>query len=600
MDKYLAIRLGKPLATKIEGRIPFLDLQFFYHHRFIKQLKGGDENWSKDWDENKNATLMEVSKTGLMDFETVRRDLEYELFSIRNEQGDLFFNEDLLRNIKLVCYDAGQDISFEEDPLLRVRAVQDRDLQATSSQILSFCKTSIAEFYKRFREMSDLIIAQCLSETITALHLSANPHNLIQNTAGKSSLQYFNDFQLFLRRAMNSPEYQKFIAYPPEAKDKTAHFLMRLCHSLSFAFFDRVGGVKQETIGLIHRCMRKGEEKEKKPIKGDTIWNQLMVDDEKFRTLLSKFPNGPLFKILDQIRIDQPELMSFDPILQANLPQKMCGISGAGRSINVIRMPCPTRQALINKATVVEEFRGFLRCYATNSKKHFLINLQDRSSWQEFARANCMEMLQKNAEFYGQLIVATLPKSSDFYYQYGELINQNAADLFIAEFQKALSEPQEAGFFFPPQLLAVEMNKFYRRACVFIHKEFFEGKKTLTRRNREDFIEIFYQLAILKWIEDLEPDSISFTCKDAVDTGAAALALFYGFMQIINRDLSSNIDNLRYLFYMPAFFIRERAIDPERLGRALSALEHLDKSVQENPDILKHMESLYNPKFLKQ
>ena len=48
---------------------------------------------------------------------------------------------------------------------------------------------------------------------------------------------------------------------------------------------------------------------------------------------------------------------------------------------------------------------------------------------------------------------------------------------------------------------------------------------------------------------------------------------------------------------MPAFFIRERAIDPERLGRALSALEHLDKSVQENPDILKHMESLYNPKF---
>ena len=264
MDQYLANRLAKPLETKVEERKPYVDLQHFYQHRFLKSLKGGDASWEADWEDNEDSVLFEVSKTGMMDFESVRRDLKYELFSIRNEQGDTFFNDDLLRNIKLVCYESGKEPTFEDDPLLRVRAVQDRDLQATSSQILLSCQSVIEEFYQRFRNVTTLTIAQSLSEAIMALHLSANAHNLIQNTSGKSSLQYFNDFQLFLRRAMNNSEYQKLIAYPPDAKEKDVLFLLKLCHQLSFAFFNRLGGVKEEMIGLIHRCMRKGEEKEKK------------------------------------------------------------------------------------------------------------------------------------------------------------------------------------------------------------------------------------------------------------------------------------------------------------------------------------------------
>jgi hypothetical protein len=34
-------------------------------------------------------------------------------------------------------------------------------------------------------------------------------------------------------------------------------------------------------------------------LKGDGIWTQFLIDDEKLRTSLRQFPNGPLFKILD-------------------------------------------------------------------------------------------------------------------------------------------------------------------------------------------------------------------------------------------------------------------------------------------------------------
>ena len=275
----------------------------------------------------------------------------------------------------------------------------------------------IDDFYKIFRQVSSLALAKNLSQAIMALYLAANPRNLIQNTSNKSSYQYFHDFQLFLRQAMNTPEYQKYIAYPPDAKEKNIHFLIYLTHALCFSLFYRSGGVRQETIALLHRCMRKGEEKNKKTaIKGDTIWNQLLIDDEKFRVFLSQFPNGPLFKILDLIREEETKSASFDPIMQGNLPQHVFEIHEQGHVVHVFRMPCPTRQSFINKAAIAEEFLGLLRFYGMQKshKKHLLINFQDRTSWQEYARSLTLESLQKNAEFSNELIVATLTKEFRF------------------------------------------------------------------------------------------------------------------------------------------------------------------------------------------
>jgi hypothetical protein len=94
----------------------------------------------------------------------------------------------------------------------------------------------------------------------------------------------------------------------------------------------------------------------------------------------------------------------------------------------------------------------------------------------------------------------------------------------------------------------------------------------------------------------LEPNSISFTCKDAIDTGSAQLGTFFGFVKLLTGDFTQREtqDFLRWLLYTPALFIRERAIDPERLNRTLSALERIDGEMAETGQmILKTFSKFY-------
>lgn len=605
IQDFLKFRLGKAIDPVAE-REEYKSLVKFYTHQFAPKFTGGiegDEAWEKEWDENEEAPLLDLSKTGLKDFETVKKDLEYELFYIRNEEGKPYFNTALLRNIKLSCdFDAEME-SFEEDPLLKIRAMRDRDLNASASQILGECHRAISDFYKVVHKLQENELAQSLGMALLALFLAANPRYLLQNTTGKSCLQYFIDFQMFLRRSMKTSEYQKWIAYPPEKSDKVAPVLLYLVHSLCRAFFERVGGVKLETIGLIHRTMRRGEEIKQKDhqklLKGETVWNQFLLDDEKYRTLLAKFPNGPLFKILDLIREEQDEdtIIPFDPIGQENFPSRIFEVQIKGKKIDVLHIPSPTKQALIHKCEVGDEFKGFLRSLSQEGRKHLIINLQDRTSWKEYARCKALENLQMNAEFNGQLLVITLPKSSDFYYQNNEYLNLNKADEFLKALQQQLNTPEECGYFFPSQLKQSELHRFIDSALPLIHELFFHNKNALTRKNREDFIEIFYQFLILKCISMLEPHSMSFTCKDAIDTGAAEQGTFFGFIQLLTSDFTAKEeqDFLRWLLYTPALFIRERAVDVQRFNRAVSALERIDSEMAERGKLIaKNFEDLIN------
>lgn len=542
---------------------------------------------------------------GLKDFETASRDREYELFYIRKEDGKPYFSKELLRSIKLDCDFELAGESFEEDPLLKVRAMQDRDLHATAMQILGECHPILTDFYKTLKKLEGNELASSLSMAAIALFLAANSRYLLQNTTGKSCLQYFEDFHHFLRRAMRTSEYQKMIAYPPDKTDKTSQLLLHLTHSFCKKLFERVGGVKLESIGLIHRTMRKGEELKQQEkehlLKGETIWNQFLLDDEKYRSYLAKFPNGPLFKVLDLIREEQEEdkIIPFDPIGQQNLPSRIYEITDRrGKKIDVLHLPSPTRQALINKVEIIDEFRGFLRFETHDEKKHLIFNLQDRTSWKEYARARALETLQLNAEFNHQLLVITLPKETDFYYQNNEYMNLNKAEDFLKAFQEQLQAPEECGYFFPPQFKRTELTRFTELALPLIHEFFFHNKNTLTRRNREDFIEIFYQFLILKCIDMIDPHSLSFTCKDAIDTGAAQQGTFYGFVKLLTSDFSKKEeqDFFRWLLYTPALFTRERAIDPERFNRTVSVLQLLDQEMAERgKEVIKRFGELYHP-----
>jgi hypothetical protein len=600
MDRYLAFWMDHPLAAKISQGIEFKALHQFYSGQFLSKFKEieGDIAWREEWERNESAEMLDTAGSGLKDFETVRKDKEYELFYLRNEEGKPYFNVELLRNIKLSADFESTGESFEEDPLLKVRAMQDRDLHFSADQILGDCHFKIEALFKMGSKLKSNEMAQCLQKAIFALFLAANPRYLLQNTTGKSCLQYFDDFHRFLRGSMNTFEYQQWIAYAPDSNDKIGSLLLSLAHSLCYSFFHRVGGIKQEAIGLIYRTMRRGVEAGKKGVtKGESLWSQFLAEDTNLRSLLAKFPNGPLFKILDLIRKNKDDtIIPFDPMGQKNLPMKLYTVEKGDGFINVLRIPAPVKQSFINKVEIGEEFLGFLRSLTAEKKKncHLMINLQDRTSWRECIRSRGLENLHKNAEFKDAFFVLTLPKDTDFYYQNNEYLNLNRSDDFIAAFQMQLQKPEECGYFFPTSFRSSELSSFAKKVMPLILTHFFSGKNTLTRRNREDFIEIFYQFLILKVIAFLEPQSISFTCKDAIDTGAAQSALLYGFLALIHGSLDKKEtqDFFLWLLYIPALFIRERAIDSERLMRVLSVLERVEMSFDERAKIFKAFQDI--------
>ena len=590
-DHYMEFRLNKR-GVSITERPEYQDLMYYYQHRFSKKLKLKTEEY-------------ETPAEAMVDIEAVKRDRDYELFYLRKDDGGIYYDESTIRNLKLSIDFSVEDSGLEEDPLLKVRSMQDRDLQASAGQILHGCHDLVEDFYKQSKKLENNQLSSFLRMSLLALFLAANPRNLIQNTIGKSSLQYFEDFHQFLRGALSSVEYQRMIAYPPEISDKASYALLYLTHGLCYHLFTRLGGVKQESIGLIHRTMRKGEKEAALP-KGETVWNQCLIDDEKFRTQMSHFPNGPLFKIFDLIREtkDEDQQIPFDPIGQMNLPQKLFDLQCRKISTKMLRLPSPTTQVIINKVDVLEEFKGFLRHIASESsrKKHLMINFQARTSWKEFARARTLEQLQNNAEFRKHLFVVTLPKSTDFYYQNFEYFQMDSSKDFLASFQAQFETPEECGFFFPLALTQTQISNFVKEILPRIHEEFFDNQKTLNRREREDFIEIFYQFFILKLIDWLEPELMSFTCKDALDTSAAAEGAFYAFIQLFNNsfDQREELDFFRWMVYTPALFVRERPIDPERLIRTLSALETFEAEMGKSADkVMKRFEGLYSPTTLK-
>lgn len=578
-----------------------------------KMTEGGhgeddeDTDWEKEWSEHSDALLLDTEKTGLKDFETVRRDTEYEMFYMSHEDGTPYFSAKLFRNIKLICdFDETTGVHFEEDPLLRMRSMLDRDFQSSALQILHGITPLSQEFFRRKAKCKPSHFVEDVHQALMALMLAANTRNLIQNTSGKSSIDYFYDFQFFLTQALESEECQKWMAYPPKPTDKMAHCLLDITFTLCQLFFTRLGGVKQEMIGFIHILARKGDEikQEQKSHLYDTKspWIELLEDDDSMRLVLRGFPNGPLFKILDILRqssSDRAKLF-FSPIYQGNLPAHLFDMSVNKHPIQILRLPCPTIQSQVEKARIIPEFQCFL--YNIDKKKMLIFNLQNRTAWKEHARCQNIEKLQLRAEFSKKLFVVTLPKDTDFYHQTDVYLQINEAKDFKKLLVEQVQSASDCGFYFPKGIKSETINAFSKDVIDCIHKHIFGAKKNLSRAERLDFIEIFYHFLTLKIIEIFDPNYLSFSCKDALDTGAIQTSGFFAFLKIFieGKMGKEDFDFFRWLTYSFALTVRERVVEGEELHRMVSALAAFDAAVKGKPKVaLKEFALLYQPNLFK-
>lgn len=576
LDKYT--QLFQAGVSRIKE---YQDLQHFYLNKVMQKFQESlekEESW-KEMVKEAETGVLGAEKRGLKDLETVRRDQHYELFLIKNENGLPYFNRNLLLHIKLIGeFDEVLASLDAEDPFLRFREIQDLDVHVGAKEIVELARPHIDEFYKEAMHFKDRGFVSSINKALMALLLTANPVNLIGNVKGKSCLSYYADFHFYLREAISSPAYVRLIAFPPEPSDNFSHMMMNLAHALCCFFFLRVGDYKR-AAQFIHKFI----EREPVSSEGAHMWEAFLSQDEQLRTHLKSFPHGPVLKILDAFRKGEKN-EGFDPIKQENYPLQLFSFFQADIHVSLLRIPSPTKQLFINQIEVVPEFIGFLRYLKEASQKHLLINLQDRTSWEESGRSTVLENLQMEDEFAGTLIVITLPKNTDFYLQAGQYQELGDAHAFQKELFQQMLTPN-GGYFFPPGIERAEFEGWVPVLIAKIHAHFFNEKKLLSRKERLCFIEIFYQFFLLKLVEITHCGSMSFTCKDEVDTGAAANACFFSFLRLMTNSKAwteEEKDFVLWMFYYFALMVRERALDSGHFNRIVTSLAALHSKLLES------------------
>lgn len=592
LDKYTHL-FHQHKSKSVTELKEYKQLQEFYLTRIARKIDDGllgkwlleltKRAWTKKERVKLAAKPAVETKHVFIDLESVRKDNEYELLLLRKEDGTRFYNPRLIRNIKLVC-DFGDYFPVSKtgpNPLEDVAIWQDRICHASAKEILHSLGNLLHRFYRDALRLKDREFVEYINKALMALMLAANSQNLMRGIAAKSCSDYFADFQRYLRDALRTDDFQKIIAYPPKPSNKLANLILDVIHGICLGFFEKLHTV-HDVSSYIQRIIVDAREKlspehEKAAKESRTLWSCLSCDEVALAKQFKHHLNGPLVKML--ATLEEGGILAFDPIAQHHLPCQLYALGMAENKVQHVLIPSPTRQEAINKATVVEEFKDFLRACLKVRKggKFLLINLQDRTSWREHARCQALEELQHIEEFKDAIDVVTLAKDTEFYHQLAPYSQENHADVFMQHFNEHLQDAN-SGFMYPDAFSTKLFPQFVDGVIQAIHRVFFSSRNVLSKEHRLDFIEIFYLFLQLKLIELSKCDAFSLTCKDGVDAGPAASAQLAGFMRLIHPEMISEADRefLDLLLHTQAMMVRQRMLLPERYNRAISALKCIE------------------------
>ena len=596
----LAIEAGEKLSaftgffqfTYKEGKLTEIreceELKKFYFDYVLERFQevvATEELWESQWEGE--DLYLNIEKIGLKDLETVKRDQQYELFSIKQEDGSSFFNRNLLRHIKLITdFDQLVHDLEGEDPLLMVHLLSSKLSYQIAKEIKDDVKDALATFSNESKKHRKDRMTLEIKRLMLPLALAASEKNILTEAAGKTCTLYLDDWHRFLRALLVSEEYEKLSAHKLAEMDAFGRAVSKLVHRFCFALCTpRVD--PSEWIKYV--CYLAGENLTAKKVSTASpkqVVRQLLSAYQAMETLLRKYPNGPLFKAMDLFR-ERAEITGFDPLLQGNFPLQLYDLETKSFSITCLRLPCPTQHQKIHDAVLVREFTGYLRTLAEQKKPgvHLLLNLQDFTSWQEHSRCEALHEFAEKEGKKGGLVVLTLPKKGDFYYQAEDYAHIDETAAFLTAIEEQIGGGKSSGFLYSLPSLRKEIAAFSKKALPLVCALFFRRKKTLTRKERLDFIEIFYVLLALKGIDVIRPQYVSFTCKDSVDIGAVFSGLFFTFVQWLSglqKWEQKEQQMLLYLLFSPALMVRERLLDHRRFQRGLSALEVLAQGFEKD------------------
>lgn len=586
-----------------QDRIPKLpeykQLQSFYRqqiaHETYKEFTEPlteDEKWEQEIEEFLTSEHVEEQEGVhvLNDVEVVKNDHLYELFYMKNEAGHHFYTSELARSLKLACeFGKYAEHYFGDDPLLQIRNWEDKSLQVLAKKILKASRAALENYFRQALKYKEVPIVSALQKAIFALMMAANPKNLIRQFSVKGCGLYFQDFHNFLKETIASSEYRRFLYSPPTT---TPFFVdvMSLIHSLTWNFIS-LGPGRNELKNVLNEMTKRFD-----ALKSKTLSEFLTLSQSAIAEVLSKHPNGPLFKALDLIR-EEDETRSFDPFALNMLAGPEVTLKMGDKEINLLRMPSPTIQEFIDQAIVNDLFKDYLHAATLHKNSFYLLmfNLQDKTSWKEHARCKVLEEMARSAEFHDVFTVVTLAKDTEFYTQTGVYHDLSNASDFIDQFNEHLGD-ETTGYFFPPHLKKELFQGFISTLLQTVHEAFFSSKKELKLNERLDFIELVYHFIELKIVELENPTYFTLTSKDGLDiTGTSAvglLALISALQDKKWKEEEFSLINL--ILFGQTLLNRERAVHKERIDRLIDMV----KVLENHRGQISKFEKLFKPEVL--
>ncbi len=520
-----------------------------------------------------------------LDINDIKKDKDYELLLIRRENGAHFFNPHLLHDLKMIC---NFEIVWNERSQIQSfdtawQAWQDRVFRAYGRTILKALGHRLNLFWHEAHKVHDHILVTLVSKALLALMMSTYEHQYTENVVqNKSSADYFRDFQFFLRNALQTNVYQQYLTYAANTRHEWILQLIDLLHvicrtiylnlQLSADSVKTISGWLKEAYEGRHRHLRKTNT----ALDSFKLSNKLADDYHLFTNFLNGWCDNSFMKFLKTF---QQPLPSFDSILQGNLPHQLFTICLPNKRYNVIRQPSPIKQQYIHKATINEEFRDFILYSAQKKDKssHLLINLQNINDWRTQARCQALNDLQKRPDLEEALQVVSFALDNDFYQQSNLHAHSHHASAFKKEFKHRLLSSKD-GYFFPQTIVRSELEEFIDNTFDVLHRLFFHHKNVLSKDNRIVFIDLFHLFLELKCIEWLQPDSLSFSCKDGIDAGEVnSVALFVLLNLLNNQSINSHeLEYITAMLYGPSLLIRARCVEEVVFGRMINLIKMVE------------------------
>ncbi len=571
-----AVQLEKAQGENWVALPEMKELELFYQQKVSPHIP-------KKLRETKESENAFISGEELLHaLEKVQRDEDYELFLIRQEGGGAYFTPTLLHHIRLVAHFDALLLQLTDDQSFqRLALLSDQECHERAKGILKLAAPLIDLYYKEALKFKQVGFVMAINSALMALMLAVNPRNQLSNMEGKGARGYYRDFHFYLRAALSSVEYKKMQALKPEHSGHFLHTVLLLSLDLCSHFFLKTSSRKEE-ISLIQMWAKKERGK------GGSPWQTLLQQEEGLRAFLQQHPNAPLMKAFQLM--EQRELLTgFDPLSQGVYPYSLYQVHSLSLDLSVMKLPSPTRQEQIDESSLVPEFKAWIRSLKTQQHHHLLVNVQDRTTWKEKARSSCLERGQEE----GALTVITLDTGSDFAHQKGVYAEGGSSSAFLKICKEQICG-EKTGFYFPEEIDQKLFHPFVEQSLKHVHQLFFAEAEVLSVQHRCDLLSLLYPLLVLKVVELLQIDSLSFSCKDGVDIAAPFEGQFFAVFKGMQGGEWTHEDHqfLMWMLYAPALLVRQRLVAPTWLHRVLHALEVGEGKWQE-------LSTLYAPPFLR-